>query len=107
MKLFGLAGSIEAKTTHPIGKAFTDYMEEQKIEKEQVDNFENITGYGIVGEIKNQKLILGNNKIVSKYNIQNNHIEDEKELAMQGNSIVYVIKDEEIIALIGVNDILR
>ena len=106
-ELLQIVGSIEAKTTHPIGKAFLDYMEEENINKLVVDNFENISGYGIIGEIENQKYILGNRKIVEKYSISNTHIEDEQELATNGNSIIYVIKNEEIIALIGVNDIVR
>lgn len=102
-----LAGSVELKSTHPIGKAFSDYMEENKITKLQVDNFEDVSGFGIIGEIKEQKIVLGNSKIVSKYGVENEHIEDEQSLAIQGNSIVYVIKDHQIIALIGVNDIIR
>ena len=31
-------------------------MEEHKIEKLQVENFEDVSGYGIIGEIYNQKL---------------------------------------------------
>ena len=106
-ELLQIIGSIESKTTHPIGKAFLDYMEEEKLNKLVVDNFENISGYGIIGEIQNQKYILGNRKIVEKYSISNTHIEDEQELSTNGNSIIYVIRDEEIIALIGVNDIVR
>ena len=106
-KLIGLVGSLEAKSTHPISKAFVEYMNENKIEKLQVDNFENIPGYGITGEIKNEKIILGNRKIVESFNIKNDYIEDENKLATQGNSIIYVIKNDEIIALIGVNDLPR
>ena len=106
-EILQLAGSIEIKSTHPIGKAFAYYMKENNIETLQVDNFENISGLGIVGEIKNQKIILGNSKIVSKYSIENNHTVDEKKLANNGNSIVYVIRENTIIALIGVNDIVR
>ena len=102
-----LAGSIETKSTHPIGKAFTDYMKENKIAKLQVNNFEDVSGFGIIGEIQKQKIILGNRKILAKYNIENKYEEDEKELAKQGNSIIYVIKDSKIMALIGVNDIIR
>ncbi|MCI8272587.1 MAG: copper-translocating P-type ATPase [Clostridia bacterium] len=106
-QIIELAGSIEAKTTHPIGKAFIDYMEDNKIQKLEVNNFEEISGHGILGEIDNQKIILGNNKIVLKYNIENKYIEDEKNLTKQGNSIIYVIIDNQIVALIGVNDIIR
>ena len=106
-KLLQLIGSIESKVTHPIGKAFTDYIEQNKMQILQVEEFENIVGYGIVGKIENEKFILGNAKILEKYEIDNNHLEDEKKLAENGNSIIYVVKDKKIIALIGVNDIVR
>ncbi len=106
-KLLQIVGSIEAKSTHPIGKAFTDYLEENKIEKIQIEEFENIVGLGITGKIKDEKIILGNSKILSKYNVENNHIEDEENLAKKGNSIIYAVKENEIIALIGVNDVVR
>ena len=106
-QLIQIVGSIEEKSTHPIGKAFTDYMETKKQEKIEVKTFENVAGYGIIGTIENDEIILGNRKIVEKYNIQNEHIEDENRLTLEGNSIIYVIKNKEIIALIGVNDIVR
>ena len=106
-KLLQIVGSIEAKSTHPIGKAFLDYMEEEKLNRVEVNNFENISGYGVIGEIKEQKYILGNRKMIEKYSISNTHIKEEQELASEGNSIIYVVKNKEIIALIGVNDIVR
>ena len=106
-ELIQIVGSLEAKTTHPIGKAFTECMIERKIEKLSVENFENISGYGIAGEINNKKIILGNRKIIEKNNIINEHIEDEELLTSKGNSIIYVVKDNHIIALIGVNDVIR
>ena len=102
-----LAGSVEEKSTHPIGKAFESYMQENKIEKLEVEDMQNIAGYGIVGTINNEKIILGNRKIIEKFAIENNHLEDEKVLSFDGNSIIYVANEKEILALIGVNDIVR
>ena len=106
-KLMKLAGSVEEKSTHPIGKAFESYMQENKIEKLEVEDMQNIAGYGIVGTINNEKIILGNRKIIEKFDIENNHLEDEKVLSLDGNSIIYVANEKEILALIGVNDIVR
>lgn len=106
-ELIQLIGSIEAKSTHPIGKAFTDYMKEKNISELGVKSIENIAGYGLSGEISQEKLTLGNRKLIEKLNIENNYINDETKLAEQGNSIVYVSKNNKIIALIGVNDIVR
>jgi Cu+-exporting ATPase len=106
-KLLQLVGSIESKSTHPIGKAFTDYLEENKIEILDVHDFENIAGLGVFGKIENEEILLGNSKILDKYNISNKYLDDEKKLAEKGNSILYVAKNKEVIALIGVNDIVR
>ena len=106
-KLLQFVGTIESKSTHPIGKAFTDYLKDNKLETLQVKEFENVSGFGIIGKIDEQKLIIGNSKILEKYKIKNIYEKDEKKLATQGNSIVYVVQNEQIIALIGVNDIVR
>lgn len=106
-KLLQLVGSIESKSTHPIGKAFTDYLEENKIKILDVQDFKNIAGLGIIGKIDNERILLGNSKMIKKYNIENKHFNDEKRLAENGNSIIYVIKGKEILAIIGVNDIIR
>ncbi len=106
-ELLQLVGSLESKSSHPIGKAFTDYLEENNITKLQIDDFENIPGFGIKGKIDSQTVMVGNRKLVEKENIENHYLDDEKKLSEEGNSIVYVIKEQTIIALIGVNDIVR
>ena len=106
-EIFSIAGSIEAKSSHPIGKAFTDYIYEHKFEPKEVSEFENISGYGIVGKIAENTIILGNRKIVQKYNIENEHIGDEESLSEAGNSVVYVIINNKIVSIIGINDIIR
>lgn len=106
-ELLQIVGSIESKSTHPIGKAFTDYLEENKIEELEVKNIQNIAGLGMKGNIGEKEIILGSSKILDKYGIQNEHKEKEIKLAENGNSIVYVIQNKQIIAIIGVNDIIR
>ncbi len=105
--LLQMVGSIESKSTHPIAVAFTDYLSENKIETVEVKEFENIAGFGIKAIIDDNEILLGNSKILDKFNIKNNHLEDEKNLTADGNSIVYVVKNKEIIAIVGINDIVR
>ncbi len=106
-EIIQIVGSLEKASTHPISNAFKTYMQENKINYLEACNFEDISGYGIRGKIRNDEIILGNAKILSKYNIENIHKKDEKELAKDGNTIVYVIKNKEVISLIGINDIVR
>ena len=105
--LLQIVGSIESKSTHPIGKAFVDYLKDNKIPILEVKEFGNVTGYGIIGRVNNKKVIIGNSKILESYKIENKYEQDERNLASRGNSIVYVVQDEKAVALIGVNDIVR
>lgn len=106
-KLLQLVGSLEAKSNHPISKAFESYMSENNVNPLEVSDFENIPGFGIKGKVEKEEIMLGNSKLLNKYNIKNTHITDENTLSLNGNSIIYVIKNNEIIALIGACDIIR
>ncbi len=106
-ELMQISGTLESKSTHPIGQAFKEYMKENNIKQLELREFENLTGLGITGIINNEKIILGNYKILEHFNINNEYQKDEKILAENGNSIIYVVKENKIIALIGVNDIIR
>ena len=110
-EILRIAGSIEAKSTHPIAKAFEDYLKENKLGKYNVEEFKNLSGLGITGKVEGKKYILGNYKILEHFNIEDGNIEkykkEEQELAKKGNSIIYVVEENKIIALIGVNDLIR
>ena len=106
-EMLKIVSSIESKVSHPIANAFDSYVLENKIQKLEVESVNNIAGFGVVGSINNDNYILGNAKILDKYSIKNEHLEDEKILLENENSIIYVVKNNEIISLIGVNDFLR
>ena len=106
-ELMQYVGSLEAKSTHPIAKAFEQYLKENKIQNLEVKEFENISGYGIKGVVLDKEIILGNAKILTYFNIENKYQEDETLLSKEGNSIIYVVQNKEVIAIIGVNDIVR
>ena len=106
-ELMQIVGSVEAKSSHPISKAFESYLEENKISKLKIEGFEDVPGFGIIGKIKDDEIILGNAKILDKYSIENKFLDDEKELASKGNSIIYVAKNKTVITMIGVNDVVR
>ena len=106
-ELIQLTGSLEEKSTHPISKAFIEYLETNKIKLLNVEKFEDISGYGITGIIDDNTILVGNSKLLDRNNIENNYKEQEGILAEKGNSIIYIVKNSEILGIIGVNDIIR
>ena len=99
-KILQIVGSIEKNVTHPIGKAFTDYLENENKEFLNIDNFENLVGLGVKASIENDEYLIGNAKLLSNYKIENNYNKDEKIISEEGNSIVYVVKNNRIIAIV-------
>lgn len=99
--LLEIVGSLESKSTHPIAKAF------QKKNTLEVSKFNNIAGLGISGNINDKRYYLGNAKLVDQLMIEDIHINDYNSLVQEGSSIIYVMEEKNIIALIGVKDTLR
>lgn len=99
--LLEIVGSLESKSTHPIAKAF------QKKNTLEVSKFNNIAGLGISGNINDKRYYLGNAKLVDQLMIEDININDYNSLVQEGSSIIYVMEEKNIIALIGVKDTLR
>lgn len=102
-----IISTLEDKSTHPIANAFKDYTNNNKIKLSEVTSFKNIEGMGVSGSISKTKYYVGNSKLVKKIGVKNTHSDDEKILSKEGNSIVYLVNEEKVLALIGVCDIVR
>ncbi|MDO5003454.1 MAG: heavy metal translocating P-type ATPase [bacterium] len=99
--LLKIVSSIEDKSTHPISKAFT----EKDLLK--LDSYKQLDGLGLCAKINSKTYYLANGKIFDKLKLKNDYLDDEKNLLEDGSSIVYVIEDKKVLALIGVSDIER
>ena len=100
--------SIENKSEHPIARAIVKKAQEEKIELEEMKEFKAIPGFGVEGITQNgDRYLIGNKKLMTENNIKIDNAQDEKDLVNQGNSILFVSLNNELIALIGVKDILK
>lgn len=99
--------SIELKSTHPISNAFREYQKENKLKELPVEDFKMLEGIGVQGKVQNKKYSLGNYKLLTHLKLKNPYQKEEKKLTSLGNSIVYVVEEDNIIALISVQDVVR
>ena len=102
--LIKIVASIERKSTHPIASAFQSERCDKLFE---VKDFKNIQGIGLSASIGDKKYFIGSSKILVSLGIKNKYEEEEQFLQQGGNSIVYVVENKKIIAIIGVKDIVR
>lgn len=106
-ELISLAAAVEVKSTHPISGAFKDWCEANNIELEEVTDFKNHSGMGIEAKLHGERLLLGNDKLLKEFSVSNNYSEIADEIANDGNSVVYVVKEDTVLGIIGVSDVLR
>ena len=107
IEIMSVICTAESKSGHPIANAFSDYAKENGLSLNKTDSFKNLDGLGIEAEIDGKKYYIGNRKLTEKFSIENTVADDENRLSQNGNSIVFLADESKILALIGVNDIIR
>lgn len=105
--MMSLVCSAEAKSNHPISKAFAEYAKDNTLTLSEPEQFENIDGMGIRTVIGGKSYYFGNAKLLAKYGIENDRLDDANALADEGNTLVYVADEVQILSIIGINDIIR
>ncbi len=68
-----IAASLESKSTHPLGKVLVNSCHTGLYE---VTDFENIPGYGIKGVISGKTYVIGNLRLMEKYDVKMKDIDD-------------------------------
>ena len=99
--------SIEKNSEHPIARAIVNTANEKDLDLIKVDNFKVIPGYGIYGKIGNDEYYIGNRQLMLNNEVEIKNANNELELEKNGNSILFVARNNELIALIGVKDSIR
>ena len=108
-ELLKYIASIEKKSEHPIAKAIVEYAKENKAMMVACKSFKVIQGYGVYAQINNDEFYIGNKKIVDEYakDSKENAIKDASVLSENGNSLIFVVRNGEVVSLLGVRDSIR
>ena len=100
-ELLNIVANIETNSTHPISQALSNY----KTKELKITNYKELIGLGITAQINDKIYYIGNSKNIK--NIKKEYKKDEETLSKKGNSIIYVVENNNIIGLIGVKDIIK
>lgn len=97
-ELLVYANALEKNSNHPISTAIAKEVENKNIEDEkEVENYEEIAGYGIKGIIDKRVVLFGNEKLLEKENINiEQKLEKANYLVIDGNIEGYITLQEEI-----------
>ena len=96
-----IAAALESKSTHPVAKAIVEYAG-NKMNGIEVQELEEISGYGLKGKIKGKEVLAGNIKLMSKMNISVNDGMDKIT-----DTIVAVAIDRKLVGYITIADEIK
>lgn len=98
-----LLKSLERKSNHPLATSISK-GENNPFE---VKDFEEIPGRGVKGKIDGAMYYAGNSKMLESMGIINTLVNKEDEFSQKGESIVYFAKDNELIGIVGLRDVIK
>ena len=100
-----LAASAEEGSEHPLGRAVVEAALNQQIQLIDVSSFKAIPGEGVVADSRGQTILLGNRKLLSRYNLGHEQIETSlSNLEEEGKTAMILATDKEPVGVIGLAD---
>lgn len=100
--------SLERGSDHPLAKAIVEYANSLNIIYEEVNDFENIVGYGIKANYQNKIALFGNEKLMMENKIDIKHALDNfNSMSESGKTTMFLAYDTKLVAIIGVEDQIK
>ena len=99
--------SIEQYSSHPIAQTLTQIVPAQQLLK--VEDFEDVTGFGVKGQIGEQTLYIGSQKLLEQLGIGLDPA-IQSQLDQQraaGNVISFLSNSQEVLAYISIHDAIK
>ena len=100
-----LAASVEKRSEHPLAQAILQAAKEAQISLGQAFEVHTVTGQGIQAKVDEKQVLLGNEKLMQSFDIEIEAVQAQvAQLSSQGNTVMYVASQGELIGLIAVSD---
>ncbi|MGX7139402.1 heavy metal translocating P-type ATPase [Enterococcus silesiacus] len=99
-------GALENNANHPLAIGIMNYLKEQKISPDKVENLQSISGVGLTGTVNGQAIKIVNEKEVERLNLPFDQSLKER-YQEQGNTLSYLIIDDQLMAMIALGDVIK
>lgn len=104
--ILSLFASLESQSNHPLAISIVDFAKSKNVLFTNPQDVNNIPGVGLEGLIDNKTYKITNVSYLDKHKL--NYDDDLfTKLAQQGNSISYLIEDQQVIGMIAQGDQIK
>ncbi len=105
--LLGLSASAEKASEHPLGEAIVEAAHQKNIQLQAASDFEAVPGHGIKTVVGGREVVIGNEKMMKVYALDQHEIDHAHELASQGKTPMFVVVDGSFAGIVAVADTVK
>jgi len=107
-EILEFAGSVEAKSGHPLSKSILERINSDKLKLYEVKKFNSISGHGVEAVVNNKNILIGTIKLMNDRGVDIKPINvDLDRLLNEGKTIMIIAVDEKIAGVIAVSDLVK
>ena len=106
-ELLALLGSVEKHSTHALARGISKYLREEKIKTSFDFITEDLIGYGVKAKDDKDLYYACNKELLEKLDIINSYKEEERKMRLDGNDVIYLVKNNKVIATFGLKDTIK
>lgn len=107
-QLLRAVASLEAQSSHPISQALVDKAKEEGLSLSAVQDFENLAGFGLKGQVAGRELLVGNKALMEKEEMDLSSAQaDFVQLTQAGQTPIFLASQGKLLGLLGVADQLK
>jgi Cu+-exporting ATPase len=106
--LLAWVAAAETRSEHPLAEAIVDDARKRGLRLGEPTAFEAMQGRGIRAEIEGHSLVLGNRGLAEEHTAMAREVEEKlAELSGAGKTVLFLVMDGDLAALIGIADRLK
>lgn len=106
--LLQLGASLESLSEHPLSLAIVSKAKENGLAFFQVENFQAISGKGVIGKIEGKMVAIGNEKLMSDQGVVLDQLNEKAEaLRGEGQTVLYLSIDGKATGLFAASDVIK
>lgn len=104
-----LAYSLNQNSEHPLSNAVIKKAREENITPEKVENFENISGKGVKGNINGKTVYVGNESLLTTHHISipENLKQKAAEVQSKAHTVSYIAENDNVLGFISFTDKIK
>ncbi|MVO10296.1 heavy metal translocating P-type ATPase [Flavobacterium sp. TP390] len=101
--------SLNQNSEHPLANAIVTFAKNKNVDFFKVNDFDAVTGMGVVGEINDERILLGNQKLLEQEKITleqtlQNEVTAEQE---KGKTVSYIAIEGKLVGYITITDAIK